>query len=137
MSTVEKTETTVTPNSEVTVTTIETPTGSRIERAYHKGVEHKHEAKYLRLTHITYTDENGVDRQWDCVERTTRKGQHDGVDIIAIVRSSVDPKVEPRLVLTTQYRPPLRGYAVEFPAGLIDDQESVQDAALRELREET
>lgn len=40
-------------------------------------------------------------------------------------------------MLCVQYRPPLDSLCVEFPAGLIDQGESAEEAALRELREET
>lgn len=40
-------------------------------------------------------------------------------------------------LLVEQYRPPLKRTTLEFPAGLIDEGETVADAALRELREET
>ena len=41
------------------------------------------------------------------------------------------------LVLIRQFRPPAEGYVIEFPAGLIDEGESEQEAAVRELYEET
>jgi 8-oxo-dGTP pyrophosphatase MutT (NUDIX family) len=42
-----------------------------------------------------------------------------------------------QLLLIRQYRPPTGTSVIEFPAGLIDDGESPQVAALRELHEET
>lgn len=36
-----------------------------------------------------------------------------------------------------QYRPPVEAKCVEFPAGLIDEGESPEQAAVRELMEET
>ncbi|KAH0515628.1 ADP-sugar pyrophosphatase [Microtus ochrogaster] len=41
------------------------------------------------------------------------------------------------IVLVKQFRPPMGGYCLEFPAGFIDDGESPEAAALRELEEET
>ncbi|KAI9360444.1 NUDIX hydrolase domain-like protein [Zopfochytrium polystomum] len=40
-------------------------------------------------------------------------------------------------ILVVQFRPPVGGYVVEFPAGLVDENESAESAAERELREET
>ena len=42
-----------------------------------------------------------------------------------------------RLLLIRQYRPPADALLLEFPAGLIDEGESPEAAAVRELREET
>jgi ADP-ribose pyrophosphatase len=40
-------------------------------------------------------------------------------------------------MIIVQYRPPVEAFCVEFPAGLIDEGESPEEAAVRELREET
>lgn len=40
-------------------------------------------------------------------------------------------------MIIVQYRPPVEAFCVEFPAGLIDEGESPEQAAVRELREET
>jgi ADP-ribose pyrophosphatase len=40
-------------------------------------------------------------------------------------------------MIILQYRPPVNAICVEFPAGLIDENETVEEAALRELKEET
>lgn len=58
-----------------------------------------------------------------------RENHPDGV----IIYSVCDGKV----VLIRQYRYPLDGYVYEFPAGLVDAGESMEEAAVRELWEET
>lgn len=40
-------------------------------------------------------------------------------------------------MIILQYRPPVEAFCVEFPAGLIDEGESPEEAAVRELKEET
>lgn len=45
--------------------------------------------------------------------------------------------VEGNLVFVRQYRHNLKAYTIELPAGTVDGSESVEQAALRELREET
>lgn len=43
----------------------------------------------------------------------------------------------PELVLQKQYRPPIDKVVIEVPAGLIDEGETAEQAAVRELKEET
>ena len=56
------------------------------------------------------------------------------VGIIAILKNA---KEGPSIVLGKQFRPPTEGLCVEFPAGLIDEGESPEQTAVRELKEET
>lgn len=43
----------------------------------------------------------------------------------------------PEIVLQKQYRPPLDAVVIEVPAGLVDEGETAEEAAIRELKEET
>ncbi|XP_054943806.1 ADP-sugar pyrophosphatase isoform X1 [Physeter macrocephalus] len=79
--------------------------------------------------------ENWARRTWETVKRTTRKGQSaDGVAVIPVLQRTLHYEC---IILVKQFRPPMGGYCLEFPAGLIDDSESPEAAALRELEEET
>jgi ADP-ribose pyrophosphatase len=89
-----------------------------------------HRGEYLEYKLYHYTDPNGVYRCWEGVERTTRKGDLDAIDIIAINKDN-------EYLLVKQYRPPTKSYVIEFPSGLVEEGESASDAALRELHEET
>jgi len=40
-------------------------------------------------------------------------------------------------MIVIQYRPPLDSYTVEWPAGLVDADETPEEAAVREFKEET
>jgi ADP-ribose pyrophosphatase len=93
--------------------------------------------KWLRLIQLEY--QCGCDaRVWDAVERV-----HNGVGeessqvvvISALLTSSKSTRVDTLLV--KQWRPPVGKFTIEFPAGLIDSGESIEQAALRELKEET
>ncbi|KAM5282462.1 ADP-sugar pyrophosphatase isoform 1-T2 [Hipposideros larvatus] len=93
------------------------------------------EGKWVKLEKTTYMDPTGKKRTWETVKRTTRKGQSaDGVTIIPVLQRTLHYEC---IVLVKQFRPPIGGYCLEFPAGLIDDNESPEAAALRELEEET
>uniref|UniRef100_A0A8C0QG64 ADP-sugar pyrophosphatase n=4 Tax=Caniformia TaxID=379584 RepID=A0A8C0QG64_CANLF len=104
------------------------------------------EGKWVKLEKTTYMDPTGKIRSpkerivpglrtWETVKRTTRKGQSaDGVAVIPVLQRTLHYEC---IVLVKQFRPPMGGYCLEFPAGLIDDNESPEAAALRELEEET
>ncbi|KZZ89394.1 NUDIX hydrolase domain protein [Moelleriella libera RCEF 2490] len=93
------------------------------------------QAKWIKLTKINYRDPKGVQRVWESAERSTRPkgGEIDGVGMIAIL----DKPSGKEIVLLKQYRPPIDMITIEVPAGLVDDGETAEQAAIRELREET
>jgi ADP-ribose pyrophosphatase len=96
--------------------------------------------RWLSLHTLQWTDPTGATRLWDCAARTT-KGEDptavDAVIIIPILKDPNDPTRPIETLLVEQYRPPVRSVTLEFPAGLVDQGETVVQAALRELREET
>lgn len=53
----------------------------------------------------------------------------------SVIVLAITPKKE--IVFVRQFRPGSRQYTLEFPAGMIDEAEEPQDAARRELSEET
>ncbi|GLB35211.1 putative Nudix hydrolase family protein [Lyophyllum shimeji] len=95
------------------------------------------EAKWITLKRLTYLDANGKERLWEVAERKTRKSTGiDAVAVLAILRSKT--KAFPvSTVVIEQYRPPIDKVIVELPAGLIDEGETPEQAAIRELEEET
>lgn len=89
-------------------------------------------------TRIEYSDPNGKTRLWESAERRTRPkgGDIDGVGILAVVEKPAGAG-GPEILLQKQYRPPIDKVCIEMPAGLVDEGETAEAAALRELREET
>ena len=77
----------------------------------------------------------GKQRTWESAERSTRpKGSPiDGVGIVAILQQPSGPE----LLLQKQFRPPINKVVIEVPAGLVDEGESAEESAVRELKEET
>ncbi|KAF6837408.1 ADP-ribose pyrophosphatase [Colletotrichum plurivorum] len=93
------------------------------------------EARWIKLVKINYNDPNGAPRTWESAERRTRPkdGEIDGVGIVAILEKPTGPEI----ILQKQYRPPIDTVTIEVPAGLVDEGETAEQAAVRELKEET
>ena len=85
------------------------------------------EGMFLRSVITTYIDSSGSVRKWESFERVNCKG------VVAIVPVTDDKEV----LLIRQFRPPVNGYVIEFPAGLNDKGDTLEEAARRELLEET
>ena len=101
----------------------------------------QHEGKFLRQTLLTYQLESeSRTRKWESCERTGRDkhttDQSPTADAVALACTCDDGSSEPKIVVVYQFRPPVGTTTVELPAGLIDTNESVQQAGLRELKEE-
>jgi ADP-sugar pyrophosphatase/8-oxo-dGDP phosphatase len=91
--------------------------------------------KWLSMKNIMYRDSGGIDRVWESLSRTTKQANFaDGVGMIPVLKRS---QQEDCLILVKQYRPPVKSFTLEFPAGLIDVGETPEQAAVRELKEET
>ena len=94
------------------------------------------ETAWLKLSSIAYRDPTGKERTWDAATRTTKdpNAVADAVCVFAKLKSS---KRDTQTLLVRQFRPPLDQETIELPAGLIDKGETAEQAALRELKEET
>jgi ADP-ribose pyrophosphatase len=57
-------------------------------------------------------------------------------DAVVVVAAMKTPE-GPRLLVTREFRAPIGRHELSLPSGLIDDGESIEEAACRELREET
>lgn len=95
------------------------------------------QAKWIGLKQIHYTDQDGKKRVWESAERKTRGASGiDAVAILAILRSKTNAFPLSTVVIE-QYRPAIDKFVIELPAGLIDKGETAEQAAIRELEEET
>jgi 8-oxo-dGTP pyrophosphatase MutT (NUDIX family) len=75
-----------------------------------------------------YPDARGIGRSWEFVDRENRQS---AVLMVTRCLPSGD------WIFVRQYRAAMGAEVIEFPAGLVDAEETVAAAALRELREET
>lgn len=94
--------------------------------------EYSNSFPFLR---INYEDAHGKSRTWEAMKRPTRPKSSavDAIQILAIL----DKPTGPEVLLEKQFRPPTGKVVVEFPAGMVDQGETPEQAAVRELREET
>ncbi|KAI9088328.1 NUDIX hydrolase domain-like protein [Phlyctochytrium arcticum] len=98
--------------------------------------------KWLSLSEISFDDPSGLPRKWEACERIHNRSKRDvdAVDVVAILEKSTSPDRYPQektLLLVLQFRPATGGWTLEFPSGLLDGDEAIEIAALRELHEET
>ena len=87
---------------------------------------------------VAYIDKNGRNRTWQIASRAKEPkcvtGEFKIPDAVVIVPFHT---AEKKIVITREYRVPLADYEYGFPAGLIDAGENIEQAACRELKEET
>ncbi|MEE4261941.1 MAG: NUDIX hydrolase [Desulfobacteraceae bacterium] len=94
--------------------------------------------KWLNLFDVDYKDKNGLNKSWQVATRASqpkclsrRFAEPDAVVIVPF------HTMENKLVITREYRVALADYEYGFPAGLLDEGESVDQTVRRELMEET
>ena len=68
----------------------------------------------------------------DDIKAVTHDNKADGVILYGVYGEKKD-----RVVLIRQFRFPINGFVYEFPAGLVDPGESLLEAGVREMKEET
>lgn len=83
------------------------------------------ECPWFRVHEETWNELSDLDRQ-----PFYRIESSDGVLVLAITRNE-------EIILIRQFRPALRRSTLEFPAGSIEEGETPEEAAVRELHEET
>jgi ADP-ribose pyrophosphatase len=96
------------------------------------------ELKWLNMFEVAYVDKNGQRRYWQIASRenepkciTKKFALPDAVVIVPFHTA------ENKIVVTREYRISLADFEYGFPAGLIDDGETIEHASRRELKEET
>ncbi|DAZ97347.1 TPA: hypothetical protein N0F65_010781 [Lagenidium giganteum] len=127
-----------------------------LPRVTHEDVVY--ENPWIRLKTIHFLDQRGNRRQWTGLERTTTYPRADPAvstsgaehrdrcddrtveekcDAVVVFPFLTSAEADPRVILIRQYRPPVGKWVLELPAGLIDPDETPEQAATRELLEET
>jgi ADP-ribose pyrophosphatase len=96
------------------------------------------DAEWLRLFRLHYRTKSQVERSWIMATRLPAPrcatGRFEKPDAVIIVAYHVHRS---KIVVIREYRVALGDYEYGFPAGLVDEGETVAAAAGRELHEET
>jgi ADP-ribose pyrophosphatase len=94
--------------------------------------------RWLNLFDVNYVAKTGEEKFWQIVTRQKEPkcvtNKYRQPDAVVIVPFHI---VEKKMVILREYRVPLNDYEYGFPAGLVDQGESVEQATRRELKEET
>ncbi len=96
------------------------------------------DCRHLNLYAIAYQDRAENDRTWYIASRNDPpkiiSGRFEIPDAVVIVARH---REDAKLVVVREFRVPLGGYQYGFPAGLVDNGETLESACARELYEET
>lgn len=104
-----------------------------------KGINKVHKGKFVSRYDLSYTLENGETKNYEMVSRNhnidnLKDVQNNTVDAVIIIATD---ETGNKILLNREFRLAVGDWIYNFPAGLIDDGESVEESARRELREET
>jgi len=94
--------------------------------------------RHLNLFSVKYSDRIGKEKSWVFASRSDepvieREGEL-YPDAVVVVPFHTGKN---RLVIIKEFRVPLGEYQYGFPAGLVDKDETIEQASARELKEET
>ena len=104
-----------------------------------KGVNKVHEGRFITAYNIEYETEAGNKKIYEMVSRdknitSLEDLKRENCDAVVLIITSTDGK---KILISREYRMAVGGFAYNFPAGLIDEGENPEEAAARELWEET
>ncbi|MBR6404555.1 MAG: NUDIX hydrolase [Eubacterium sp.] len=105
----------------------------------YEGIEKKESGKFITRYDISYKTEDGQEKIYEIISRNPNiRSQEelsgDKPDAVVLIMTSLDGK---KILLNKEFRMAAGMSVYNFPAGLIDPGETPEEAAARELREET
>lgn len=104
-----------------------------------KGIEKKEEGKFITRYDLTYETSDHKEKVYEIISRNRQIQSFEqlhGEKADAVVIIVTDETGE-KILMDREYRMAVGGWVYNFPAGLIDPGETPEEAAKRELLEET
>ena len=93
--------------------------------------------KWLNLFEIQYINSKDKICNWIFASRKKDPNKEkDKIDSVVII-PTIDTPEGRKLVITKEYRVPIDGFEYGFPAGLIENGQTIEEAVKKELKEET
>ncbi len=95
------------------------------------------EKPWVNLFDVEYLTKNGSPHHWLMCSRKDKPVEDAAVPDVVVIAGILPAPQGNRLVLTKEFRVPINDGEYGFPTGLIDENESVESAVRREMKEET
>lgn len=104
-----------------------------------KDIKKIHQGKFIARYDLTYVTTDNVEKVYEMISRNRNLEKFEdlsshGADAVVMIMHSMDGE---KILLNREFRLPAGAWVYNFPAGLIEPGESVEEAAARELKEET
>lgn len=105
----------------------------------YQGIRKIHEGKFITRYDVDYVTAEGHEKTYEIISRnrdiqTLEELQNRVPDSVIMILTDVSGE---RILVSREYRMAMAQWIYNFPAGLIDPGESVEESAKRELWEET
>ncbi len=105
----------------------------------YKGIKKVHEGKFITRYDVEYLTEEGHSKTYEIISRnknieTLEQLQNKQADSVILILTDESGE---RILVSREYRMAMAQWIYNFPAGLIDEGETAQESAKRELWEET
>ena len=85
---------------------------------------------WLTLQMLSFTDQDGKTQEWDSVARAVKQSSDKADAVVVVPLLCKKGSKEVKTLIVKQFRPPIGKVMVSFPAGLINEGKSPQDAVL-------
>lgn len=95
------------------------------------GVERVYKGNWLNFEKVRYLTQEGKESEWEFCSRPFKYLDFDNVKVLATTKEPT------KLLVIAIYRWHLENYILEFPAGLIEQNQTAQTNTVKELQEET